>query len=923
MPLSEQLILETQQAFRALDSLEDRLDRLSDVRLEVTADTTGLNADLARTNSLVDETAQSFGKVNDEVTLTTDQYIQAVRAIEQGADAAQAVAVATGKISMEAVTVDDAYRSVARALDVSEDEARELAVSLAASTREATQLDVDIRRIARSMGISDDEANKFIASMRTAQTATAQTATASTALATGLSKVRTLIIGAVAAFGIRGLVNQFSQAIESTNALGESVNAVKVTFGEGADEVIRFAETAAEAAGLATSQAQQLVVPIGVLLRNFGFEAEQAGEAAVVLTQRAADLASVFNSEVPEALTAISAALRGEADPLERFGASINAARVESFALANGLAETKAEITDAIRVQARYQLILADTASAAGDFAATSDDAANATRILQAEAENARAELGEALLPAFEALIGVAPELIDAIERMAPAIANAAGSFADFVEDAEPFLVRLGQIQQVLGAMGDAAGLARTPILQTAEAFGQLASGDIGGAAAEVGELGEALGGFFSRLQNRGVFIAFQEALLTGADASELFGEALVELAQNSDLTRENIEQFAAAADLDLDDQVATLAELAETGELTGDQFRVLIDILTELNNTQRGGGLNFERGRRELDGVADSTERVAEAAAKAAESNDNFELALRGLSELSEQTGLSLGFLAANTQLLDADLAVLVGQFGAGALEAEAFNRAAGNLATSIQFDFSDAVDEFDLLINKTNEAGDKVPTTVAEMLEDLRTQAERFARLEAATTILEVLGFDSLAADLRSKGPEAVEAAEAFVADIAGAIEAESLFDEGGTLGDTGVAGLLDALEDGDITPGLLDLASQFTSNQVQQMIAAAALDNGTLYGTELQKVLNALNISMPVDVFLANTTGDLLGGSSGSSGGSTGSSSGSGGSSGGISGGATPLSVTNNFFATPAPTAATNQIINATSAILKGAI
>ncbi len=62
-----------------------------------------------------------------------------------------------------------------------------------------------------------------------------------------------------------------------------------------------------------------MAVPIGALLQNMGMGLDATADNTTKLTQRAADMASVFNVDVSEALGAIQAGLRGEADPLERF----------------------------------------------------------------------------------------------------------------------------------------------------------------------------------------------------------------------------------------------------------------------------------------------------------------------------------------------------------------------------------------------------------------------------------------------------------------------------------------------------------------------------------------------------------------------------------------------------------------------------
>lgn len=283
------------------------------------------------------------------------------------------------------------------------------------------------------------------------------------------------LVGVIAGFTAgRALIGWANEARESANNLTESINAITVVAGEGADQILAFGEKAAESAGLANSAANQLVVPIVSMLRNFGFGAEEAGDAAVVLTQRAADMASVFNVDVAQALEAIQAALRGESDPIERFGGSITAARVESFLLAEGIAESKAEITDADKVMGRYKLILEDTARVAGDFAATADEDANKTRIFQARVEDLQAEIGKGLLPAFGSLLDTGEDLLPVLESLGTDVLPVlVEGFADFVAGVGAIIQGIGGLPAgvkiasgaLLGLLGTAKLLYAHPVI--------------------------------------------------------------------------------------------------------------------------------------------------------------------------------------------------------------------------------------------------------------------------------------------------------------------------------------------------------------------------------------------------------------------------------------------------------------------------
>jgi hypothetical protein len=93
--------------------------------------------------------------------------------------------------------------------------------------------------------------------------------------------------------------------------------------------------------------------------------------------------------------------------------------------LETGLIKTKSELTESIKVQARYGLLMRETNKVAGDFANTSDGLANQQRILTAQWEDMSASLGAVLIPvvtdAAQSLNGMAAaaqDLRDGLESI-------------------------------------------------------------------------------------------------------------------------------------------------------------------------------------------------------------------------------------------------------------------------------------------------------------------------------------------------------------------------------------------------------------------------------------------------------------------------------------------------------------------------
>ena len=203
------------------------------------------------------------------------------------------------------------------------------------------------------------------------------------------------------------------KAVDAASHLGESVNAVNVVFGDAASTIHDFAKDAVDEAGLSMRALNQAVTPIGAGLINMGLSADDAATASVDLAKRAADLASVYDVDVSEALAAIGAGLRGESEPLRRFGADLSDAAVRAKAVELGLAASTSEVDQAALAQARLAVLMEDTNKVAGDFVNTGDSLENTQRKNAQAAENTAAMYGEQLLPAKQALADATRGLID------------------------------------------------------------------------------------------------------------------------------------------------------------------------------------------------------------------------------------------------------------------------------------------------------------------------------------------------------------------------------------------------------------------------------------------------------------------------------------------------------------------------------
>jgi hypothetical protein len=250
------------------------------------------------------------------------------------------------------------------------------------------------------------------------QAGAAQGAAMGAGVAGGLGKAVPLIAGALAALGVADFLGG---SIDKASDLNESANAIRVTFGDAADEVAKLGETSATRLGLAQVDFNALSVRFSNFATTVAGDSRGVADVLDDLTTRAADFASVMNIDVAEASVLFQSGLAGETEPLRRYGIDVSAANVQQTAWRLGIAAAGEELTEQQKVQARYAAIMEQTSQVQGDFANTSDQLANAQRINQAEFDNAAAAIGTALLPAATKFAEfTAEKLIPLVEKLAP-----------------------------------------------------------------------------------------------------------------------------------------------------------------------------------------------------------------------------------------------------------------------------------------------------------------------------------------------------------------------------------------------------------------------------------------------------------------------------------------------------------------------
>lgn len=213
-------------------------------------------------------------------------------------------------------------------------------------------------------------------------------------LESGLKKVQpaaTVAAGAVIALG--------KQAVDSASSLQQSTGAVESVFKAQATAIKDLAADAAGAVGLSANQYQEFASVIGSQLKNLGTAQEDLVPTTDKLITMGADLASMFGGTTAEAVESLSAAFRGEYDPIEKYGISIKKSDINARLAAKGLSGLEGEALRQAEAQELLAMLTEQSADAMGNFQRETDTAAGSAQIAAANWENAKAALGQSLLP--------------------------------------------------------------------------------------------------------------------------------------------------------------------------------------------------------------------------------------------------------------------------------------------------------------------------------------------------------------------------------------------------------------------------------------------------------------------------------------------------------------------------------------------
>jgi len=194
-------------------------------------------------------------------------------------------------------------------------------------------------------------------------------------------------------------------SIKAASDLEETRNKARAVFRDLATEVEAWANVHAFAAKRAAADILRYMNTLQDTFVPLGYSRKEGMELSKTLTKLAIDLGSFNNINAGEALQSLQSALVGNHETVRRYGIILTEANIQNEIFRLGLAETKDEITDMMKVQARMSLILKGSKDAMGDAERTAGSFANKMREMKAVFGDVREEIGDRLISQFDGLI--------------------------------------------------------------------------------------------------------------------------------------------------------------------------------------------------------------------------------------------------------------------------------------------------------------------------------------------------------------------------------------------------------------------------------------------------------------------------------------------------------------------------------------
>lgn len=206
----------------------------------------------------------------------------------------------------------------------------------------------------------------------------------------------------------------FNLGADYEQALGK----MNVVFEDNAKNIEEWASNSLKNFGLARSTAITMVSDFGALFKGMGIGLKETEEWSRTLTERTMDLSNFYDTTIEETTNALNAIVTGQTEPLRKFGINMTQATLQEYAYANGIKKKVSEMTEAEKVQLRYNFVIDRTSIAVGTTARESDSATGQINRFKESIKELGLAFSEEILPVITPLIENLTDFITKLSEM-------------------------------------------------------------------------------------------------------------------------------------------------------------------------------------------------------------------------------------------------------------------------------------------------------------------------------------------------------------------------------------------------------------------------------------------------------------------------------------------------------------------------
>lgn len=247
-------------------------------------------------------------------------------------------------------------------------------------------------------------------------------------------------------------------SIRTASQVEESTAKMEAVFGDLSGELRAWSDTTAEALNRSRFELQRTATNFADLLVPMGASREQALDLSTQLTTLTQDLSSFNNVAAKQVQQDLQSALVGQSEAVRKYGIDASQTAVNQELLNMGIQGGTDAATRMQEAQARLNIIMSDSEDALGNAAATSGSFKNQMRGLRASTREARAEIGQELLPVATVLVNRVSGLVDGFANLSEGQQRTAVGLGVVAATIPPVLLGVGTLLTLVS--GASAGWA-------------------------------------------------------------------------------------------------------------------------------------------------------------------------------------------------------------------------------------------------------------------------------------------------------------------------------------------------------------------------------------------------------------------------------------------------------------------------------